>query len=142
MPALSQSAAAPSRLPSLRYLRRPRGDRARDRRGRAHHPGGRAGVERWGRGRRPRRSRSMGAGPSGATRAAATFALRRIHGVRRPALALQLLVPGRDGPPTLLLDVGANAEVRAIDLVQFAFLGSAFSRAVLGVDRPRVALLS
>jgi glycerol-3-phosphate acyltransferase PlsX len=84
----------------------------------------------------------VSAGPTGATMAAATFALRRIHGVRRPALALQLLVPGRDGPPTLLLDVGANAEVRAIDLVQFAFLGSAFSRAVLGVDRPRVALLS
>ena len=84
----------------------------------------------------------VSAGPTGATMAAATFALRRIHGVRRPALALQLLVPGRAGPPTLLLDIGANAEVRAIDLVQFAFLGSAFSRAVLGVDRPRVALLS
>jgi len=40
------------------------------------------------------------------------------------------------------LDVGANAEVRASELVQFAFLGSAFSRAVLGVRRPRVALLS
>jgi phosphate acyltransferase len=84
----------------------------------------------------------VSAGPTGATMAAATFALRRIHGVRRPALALQLLVPGREGPPTLLLDIGANAEVRAIDLVQFAFLGSAFSRAVLGVERPRAALLS
>jgi phosphate acyltransferase len=84
----------------------------------------------------------VSAGPTGATMAAATFALRRIHGVRRPALALQLLVPGRDGPPTLLLDVGANSEVRPGDLVQFAFLGSAFSRAVLGVERPRVALLS
>src|SRR5205814_4158807 len=50
----------------------------------------------------------VSAGPTGATMAASTFALRRIHGVRRPALAVQLLVPGRDGPPTLLLDVGAN----------------------------------
>ena len=84
----------------------------------------------------------VSAGPTGATMAASTFAVRRLHGVRRPALALQLLVPGRSGPPILLLDVGANSEVRAAELVQFAFLGSAFSRAVLGVERPRVALLS
>ena len=82
------------------------------------------------------------AGPTGATMTAALFALRRQHGVRRPALTVQLAVPGRDGPPSLLLDVGANAEVRAGDLVQFAYLGAAFSQAVLGVERPRVALLS
>ena len=82
------------------------------------------------------------AGPTGATMTAALFALRRQHGVRRPALTVQLAVPGRDGPPSLLLDVGANAEVRAGDLVQFAYLGAAFSEAVLGVERPRVALLS
>ncbi|HEX2128413.1 MAG TPA: phosphate acyltransferase PlsX [Solirubrobacterales bacterium] len=82
------------------------------------------------------------AGPTGATMTAALFAMRRTQGVRRPALALQLLVPGRDRPPSLLLDVGANAEVRPGDLVQFAYLGSAFSAAVLGIARPRVALLS
>jgi glycerol-3-phosphate acyltransferase PlsX len=82
------------------------------------------------------------AGPTGATMTAALFALRRMRGVRRPALALQLAVPGRPGPPTVLLDVGANTEARAIDLVQFAYLGAAFSTAVLGVARPRVALLS
>jgi phosphate acyltransferase len=82
------------------------------------------------------------AGSTGATMTAALFALRRQHGVRRPALALQLSVPGREGPPTLLLDAGANTEARAGDLVQFAYLGAAFSSAVLGVDRPRVALLS
>jgi phosphate acyltransferase len=82
------------------------------------------------------------AGPTGATMTAALFALRRIHGVRRPALALQLAVPGRTGPPTVLLDVGANSDVRASDLVQFAYLGAAFSEAVLGVESPRVALLS
>jgi glycerol-3-phosphate acyltransferase PlsX len=82
------------------------------------------------------------AGPTGATMTAALFALRRMQGVRRPALALQLAVPGSDGPPTLLLDVGANTDARAGDLVQFAYLGAAFSTAVLGVAEPRVALLS
>lgn len=81
-------------------------------------------------------------GPTGATMAAALFALRRLHGVRRPALTVQLNVPGRPGPPTLLLDVGANSDFRSADLVQFAYLGSAFSTAVLGVERPRIGLLS
>jgi len=78
-------------------------------------------------------------GSTGATMAAATFGLRRLRGVQRPALAVQLPVPGK---PVLFLDVGANVEVRAQHLVQFAFLGAAFSAAVLGVERPRVGLLS
>jgi glycerol-3-phosphate acyltransferase PlsX len=78
-------------------------------------------------------------GSTGATMAAATFGLRRLHGVRRPALAVQLPVPGK---PVLFLDVGANVEVRAQHLVQFAFLGAAFSAAVLGVERPAVGLLT
>jgi glycerol-3-phosphate acyltransferase PlsX len=82
------------------------------------------------------------AGPTGATMTAALFALKRMQGVRRPALAVQMLAPGRDGAPALMLDVGANTEARVGDLIQFAYLGSAFSRAVLGVERPRVALLS
>jgi glycerol-3-phosphate acyltransferase PlsX len=89
------------------------------------------------------RSQAMAsAGSTGATMTAALFALRRLHGVRRPALAVQVLVPGRPGPPTLLLDVGANSDARTNDLVQFAYLGAAFSEAVLGVPEPRVALLS
>lgn len=78
-------------------------------------------------------------GSTGATMAAATFGLRRLKGVQRPALAVQLPVPGK---VVLFLDVGANVEVRAQHLVQFAFLGAAFSAAVLGVERPRVGLLS
>ncbi len=78
-------------------------------------------------------------GSTGATMAAATFGLRRLRGVQRPALAVRLPVPGK---PVLFLDVGANVEVRAQHLVQFAFLGAAFSAAVLGVERPRVGLLS
>jgi phosphate acyltransferase len=80
-----------------------------------------------------------GAGSTGAAMAAATFGLRRLQGVQRPALAVQLPVPGK---PVLLLDVGANVEARAQHLIQFAFLGAAFSAAVLGVERPRVGLLS
>jgi glycerol-3-phosphate acyltransferase PlsX len=79
------------------------------------------------------------AGSTGATMAAATFGLRRLKGVQRPALAVRLPVPGKQ---VLFLDVGANVEVRAQHLVQFAFLGAAFSSAVLGVERPRVGLLS
>jgi phosphate acyltransferase len=78
-------------------------------------------------------------GSTGATMAAATFGLRRIKGVQRPALAVQLPVPGK---PVLFLDVGANVEVRAQHLVQFAFLGAAFSEAVLGVASPSVGLLT
>jgi phosphate acyltransferase len=81
----------------------------------------------------------VSAGSTGAAMAAATFALRRMRGVQRPALALQLPVPGG---PVLFLDVGANVEVRPQHLVQFAYLGAAFSRAVLGVERPRVGLLT
>ncbi|MDX6588843.1 MAG: phosphate acyltransferase, partial [Solirubrobacterales bacterium] len=78
-------------------------------------------------------------GSTGATMAAATFGLRRLQGVQRPALAVQLPVPGK---PVLFLDVGANVEVRAQHLVQFAFLGTAFSAAVLGIDNPTVGLLT
>ena len=78
----------------------------------------------------------VSAGPTGATMTAALFALRRLSGVRRPSLAVQLPTVGHDGPPTLLLDAGANSEARSQDLVQSAVMGAAFSRAVLGVDEP------
>jgi glycerol-3-phosphate acyltransferase PlsX len=78
-------------------------------------------------------------GSTGATMAAATFGLRRLKGVQRPALAVQLPVPGK---PVLFLDVGANVEVRAQHLVQFAFLGAAFAEAVLEVEDPSVGLLT
>jgi glycerol-3-phosphate acyltransferase PlsX len=84
----------------------------------------------------------VSAGSTGATMTAALFALKRAQGVHRPALAVQIPIPGSDGPPLLFLDAGANTDVRPQHLIQFAFLGSAFSRAVLGVERPRVALLS
>ncbi|MCW3034444.1 MAG: plsX [Solirubrobacterales bacterium] len=79
------------------------------------------------------------AGGTGAALAAGTFNIKRDRGIYRPALALPLPVPGH---PVTLLDVGASAEARREHLVQFAFMGAALARIVLGVPRPRVGLLS
>ena len=84
----------------------------------------------------------VSAGSTGATMTAALFALKRIRGVHRPALAVQIPMPGSDRPPLVFLDAGANTEARAQHLIQFAHLGATFARAVLGVSAPRVALLS
>jgi glycerol-3-phosphate acyltransferase PlsX len=81
----------------------------------------------------------VSAGPTGATMAAATFGIKRIRGIYRPALGVRLPVPGK---PVLLLDAGANVEVRPEHLVQFAYMGAAFSSAMLGVESPRVGLLT
>ena len=79
-------------------------------------------------------------GSTGAALAAGLFNLKRDRGIYRPALALPLPTP--DGAPILLLDVGANAICRPEHLVQFAYMGSGFAQAVMGVASPRVALLS
>jgi glycerol-3-phosphate acyltransferase PlsX len=79
------------------------------------------------------------AGGTGAALAAGIFNIKRARGIYRPALAIPLPVPG--GPVTLL-DVGASAEARREHIVQFAFMGAALARGVLGVRRPRVGLLS
>jgi phosphate acyltransferase len=78
-------------------------------------------------------------GSTGAALAAGLFGLKRLPGVHRPALAILVPVPGA---PFLLLDAGANVDVRPEHLVQFAHMGAAFMEAVGGVERPRVALLS
>src|SRR4051812_40074776 len=82
----------------------------------------------------------VSAGPTGATLAAAVLHIKRIRGVHRPAVAALLPIPG--GTPTLLLDAGANVEVRPEHLVQFAYMGAQFMEAVHGVANPRVGLLS
>ena len=78
-------------------------------------------------------------GSTGAALAAALFGFKRVRGVHRPALAIMIPVPGK---PFLLLDAGANVEVRPEMLVQFAHMGAAFMEAVAGVSSPRVALLA
>jgi phosphate acyltransferase len=79
-------------------------------------------------------------GSTGSALAAGLFNLKRDRGIYRPALALPIPVPG--STPVLLLDVGANVSCRPEHMVQFAHMGSAFSQAVLGIDAPKVALLS
>jgi phosphate acyltransferase len=79
-------------------------------------------------------------GSTGSALAAGLFNLKRDHGIYRPALALPIPRPGNT--PVMVLDVGANVSCRPEHLVQFAHMGSAFAQAVMGVDSPRVALLS
>jgi glycerol-3-phosphate acyltransferase PlsX len=81
----------------------------------------------------------VSAGSTGPTLAAATLAVKRIRGVYRPALAVLMPIPGG---PVLLLDAGANVEVRPEHLVQFAYMGAGFMEAVVGIERPSVGLLS
>ncbi|MGI8850488.1 MAG: phosphate acyltransferase PlsX [Acidimicrobiales bacterium] len=82
----------------------------------------------------------VSAGNTGATMASALLRMGRIRGVGRPAIATIIPVPGAS--PTILLDAGANSECSPAWLVQFAQMGSAFTRQRFGLDRPRVGLLS
>jgi len=86
-----------------------------------------------------RTSAMVTAGNTGAAWVAAKSALGMIDGVDRPALAA--ILPKLDGH-TLVLDVGANVEVKPHQLVQFAVMGSYYASAVLGVEDPRVGLMS
>jgi phosphate acyltransferase len=85
-------------------------------------------------------SAMVSAGNTGAAMASALFRMGRLPGVARPAIATPIPVPG--ATPTVLLDAGANAECTATWLVQFAQMGSAFSRERYQLDSPRVGLLS
>jgi glycerol-3-phosphate acyltransferase PlsX len=79
------------------------------------------------------------AGHTGAGMAAGVLILGTLPGIDRPALAVQ--VPGGD-PPLVLLDIGANPDSTSENLAQYARMGAIFSERVVGVGRPRVALLS
>src|SRR5687768_17872340 len=82
----------------------------------------------------------VSAGNTGAAMATAKMVIGMLRGVDRPALAA--MIPTKTGKPTLLLDVGANAECKPEHLAQFAVMGDAYSRAVLGTAKPAVALMS
>jgi phosphate acyltransferase len=87
-----------------------------------------------------RASAMISAGNTGATMASALLRMGRIKGVNRPAIATPIPVPG--ATPTVLLDAGANAEVQADWLVQFAQMGSVYARHRFAITSPRVGLLS
>jgi glycerol-3-phosphate acyltransferase PlsX len=78
-------------------------------------------------------------GNTGAMLAACLLELRRLPGIRRPAIAVT--IPAKRGP-SVLLDSGANADARPEDLVQFAHMGIVFAEEILGIRDPQVRLLS
>ncbi len=81
----------------------------------------------------------VSAGHTGAAMAASLMELGRIRGVNRPGIGS--LIPNGYGV-TMLIDVGANVDCKPIHLVQFGVMGSIFMNRVLGMDKPKVALLS
>ena len=79
-------------------------------------------------------------GNTGALMAMSKLALRTMPGIDRPALAA--LLPTLGDTDVIMLDLGANTECDAQNLVQFAVMGAAYARCVLGISKPRVKLLN
>jgi glycerol-3-phosphate acyltransferase PlsX len=82
----------------------------------------------------------VSAGNTGAVLCAALFNLGRIEGVERPALGT--IISLTPSAPVFLIDAGANADCRSKHLLHFAQLGSIYARHVLGINAPRIGLLS
>ena len=83
---------------------------------------------------------AVSAGNTGALMAMAKLSLRTLPGIDRPALAA--LLPTLGEHDLVMLDLGANTECDARNLVQFAIMGAAYARIVNGLDSPRVRLLN
>lgn len=82
----------------------------------------------------------VSAGSTGAVLTGSIMRVGRIRGITRPAICP--ILPTIKGGNVLLIDCGANADCKAPMLVQFAVMGTAYAKAVLGITTPRVALLS
>jgi len=87
-----------------------------------------------------RAAAAVSSGNTGALMAMAKLALRTMPGIDRPALAA--LLPSLGDNDLVMLDLGANAECNARNLVQFAVMGAAYARTALDLESPRVALLN
>ena len=83
---------------------------------------------------------AVSAGNTGALMAMAKLALRTMPGIDRPALSA--LMPTLGENDVVMLDLGANTDCDARNLVQFSIMGAAYSRIITGRDRPRVRLLN
>ncbi len=83
----------------------------------------------------------VSAGHSGATMSLATLRIGRIDGVSRPAIAT-LMPTATNGKYSLVLDVGANVDSKALHLFEFGVMGEAYVKDMLGVSYPKVGLLS
>ncbi|MBQ3644596.1 MAG: phosphate acyltransferase PlsX [Candidatus Riflebacteria bacterium] len=82
----------------------------------------------------------ISAGSTGAQMAASLLVLGKITGIERPAISVMLPTSGDKG--VLLLDVGANVDVRPNHLLEFALMGSAYYGKICGIERPKVGLLN
>ena len=82
----------------------------------------------------------VSAGHSGATHSLATLRIGRIPGISRPAIAT--LFPTSQGGKTLVLDVGANVDCKPENLFEFAVMGEAYAKEIMGIKTPRIGLLS
>ncbi len=82
----------------------------------------------------------VSAGHSGATMTLATLRIGRLPHINKPALAT--LMPNTDGKKTLVLDVGAVVDCKPANLYQFGVMGAAYAQEVMGIESPRVGLLS
>ncbi len=83
---------------------------------------------------------AVSGGNTGAMMAMSKLALRTMPGIDRPALSALLPTLGEND--CVMLDLGANTECDAQNLVQFAVMGAAYARTVLGIAKPRVKLLN
>src|SRR5207248_10379024 len=83
---------------------------------------------------------ALSGGNTGSLMAMSKLALRTMPGIDRPALAA--LLPTLGETDCIMLDLGANTECDAQNLIQFAVMGSAYARTVIGIGKPRVKLLN
>jgi glycerol-3-phosphate acyltransferase PlsX len=81
----------------------------------------------------------VSAGNSGAAMALAMYILKKLEGVERPAIAT--IHPSTKGS-TVLIDSGGNVDCKPFQLVQFAMMGDAYAKYILGKERPRIGVLS
>ncbi|HLF44927.1 MAG TPA: phosphate acyltransferase PlsX [Chitinophagaceae bacterium] len=82
----------------------------------------------------------ISAGNTGAMLVGALFSIKALEGVLRPTIST--IIPKENGSTGLLLDVGLNADCKPEQLNQFAVMGSVFAQTILGIDKPRVALMN
>ena len=82
----------------------------------------------------------ISAGNTGAMLVGALFSIKALEGVIRPAIST--IVPKINGNTGLLLDVGLNADCKPEQLNQFAIMGSVYAQLILGIEKPRIALLN
>ncbi|MEA5401692.1 glycerol-3-phosphate acyltransferase PlsX [Arcicella rosea] len=80
------------------------------------------------------------AGNTGAMMVGSLFSIKTIEGIQRPPIAG--FAPQIDGSLAVILDIGANADVKPEMLAQFGILGSIYAKATMGIESPRVALMN